>query len=129
MRHDALMEMSLEQLDLYAKACGIDTTAKKTKAQKVALIEERRARVADIDAVGMTLHVPVRALHDKVLNDMLSRGNLSEQEVDWVMTSLLGEDQYRALIEHCTEDDGVVDLEAVGIAFGTIIRSEELKNF
>lgn len=129
MRHEAMMGMSLEQLDQYAQACGIDVTGRKTKAQKVAFIEERRERVADIDAVGMTLHVPVRTLHDKVLNGMLSRGNLSEQEVDWVMTSLLGEDQYRALIEHCTEDDGLVDLEAVGLAFSTVIRSEELKNF
>lgn len=125
-----MMEMSLEQLDQYAGACGIDATGKRTKAQKVALIEERRARVADIDALGMTLHVPVRAMHDKRVTDLLDReGGLSEADADWLMGALLGEEQYQALVDRCTDEDGVVDINAVGLAFATVIRSEDLKNY
>lgn len=130
MRHDVMMEMSLEQLDQYGTACGIDVSGRRTKAQKVALIEERRARVADIDALGMTLHVPVRAMKDKRVTDLLDRdGGLSEAEADWLMGALLGKEQYDALIERCTDDDGVVDVSAVGLAFATIVRSDELKNY
>ena len=124
-----MMEMSLEQLDQYARACGIDATGKRTKAQKVALIEERRARVADIDVLGMTLHVPVRAMKDKRVSDLLDRGDLTEAEADWLMRALLGEEQYDSVIERCTDEDGVVDVSAVGLAFATLVRSEDLKNY
>lgn len=124
-----MMEMSLEQLDQYGTACGIDVSGKRTKAQKVALIEERRGRVADVDVLGMTLHVPVRAMKDKRVTDLLDRGGLSEADADWLMGALLGEEQYASLIERCTDEDGVVDVSAVGIAFATIVRSEDLKNY
>lgn len=124
-----MMEMSLEQLDMYGKACGIDVTGRRTKAQKVALIEERRQRVADVDVLGMTLAVPVRAMRDKRVTDLLDRGGLSEAEADLLMTMLLGEDQYAALVERCTDEDGVVDVAAVGLAFATVITSPELKNY
>ena len=129
MRHEVMMEMSLEQLDQYARACGIDATGKRTKAQKVALIEERRGRVADVDAIGMTLHVPVRAMKDKRVTDLLDRGDLSEAEADWLMAALLGEEQYQAVIDRCTDEDGVVDVSAVGLVFATLVRSEDLKNY
>lgn len=124
-----MMEMSLEQLDQYGRVCGIDVTGKRTKAQKVALIEERRARVADIDVLGMTLHVPVRAMRDKRVTDLISRGDLTEAEADWLMGALLGEEQYEALVERCTDDDGIVDVNALALAFGTVIRSDDLKNY
>lgn len=129
MRHEVMMEMSLEQLDQYARACGIDATGKRTKAQKVALIEERRGRVADVDAIGMTLHVPVRAMKDKRVSDLLDRGDLTEAEADWLMRALLGEEQYDSVIERCTDEDGVVDVSAVGLVFATLVRSEDLKNY
>ena len=129
MRHEVLMEMSLEQLDQYGQACGIDVTGKRTKAQKVALIEERRQRMAEIDALGMTLAVPVRAMHDKRVTDLLDRGGLSEAEADALMTMLLGEEQYERVVERCTDDDGVIDVNAVGLVFGTLITSKELKNY
>lgn len=129
MRHDVMMEMSLEQLDQYGRACGIDVTGKRTKAQKVALIEERRGRVAEIDALGMTLSVPVRAMHDKRVTDLLDRGDLTEAEADQLMTMLLGDEQYGRLVERCTDEDGVVDVNAIGLAFATVVRSDELKNY
>lgn len=129
MRHDVMMEMSLEQLDQYGRVCGIDVTGRRTKAQKVALIEERRSRVADVDAIGMTLHIPVRAMKDKRVTDLLDRGELSEAEADRLMTMLLGEEQYAAVVERCTDEDGVVDVNAVGLAFATVVGSPELKNY
>ncbi len=129
MRHEVMMEMSLEQLDQYGARCGIDVTGRRTKAQKVALIEERRGRVADIDAIGATWHVPVRAAHDKRVNALLERGNLTDSEADWLMRTLFGEKQYDEIVERCTDEDGVIDTEAVGMVFMAAIESPELKNF
>lgn len=129
MRHEVMMEMSLEQLDRYGARCGIDVTGMKTKAQKVELIEKRRGRIADVEALGATWHVPVRAAHDKRVNDLLARGNLTDAEADWLMGALFGEEQYQAIIERCTDDDGIVDTEAVGLALMCAIESPELKNY
>jgi hypothetical protein len=68
-------------------------------------------------------------MHDKRVTDLLSRGDLTEAEADWLMTALLGEEQYQSLVERCTDDDGVVDIAAVGTAFATIIGSGDLKNY
>ena len=129
MRHDVLMEMSLEQLDMYGRVCGIDVSDKKTKRMKVAAIEARRGRTADVDVHGMTLTVPVRAMHDKRVTDLLNGGPLSDEQATELMVLLLGDEQYAALVERCTDDDGLVDVEAVGLAFATIVNCEELKNF
>ncbi len=124
-----MMEMSLEQLDRYGEVCGIDVTGRRTKAQKVAAIEQRRERTADIDVLGMTLSVPIRALHDKRVTDMLQSKDFGDEQATELMLMLLGEEQYEALLDRCTDDDGVVDVEAVGFAYGVITSSEELKNF
>lgn len=130
MRHEVMMEMSLEQLDQYARVCGIDTGGKETKEEKVAFIEERRGRVAEIEALGTTLVVPVRALHDKRVTDALNGSKpLGDEEADGLLARLLGEEQYAEVVSRCTDDDGVVDVEALALAFGLIVRSEELKNF
>lgn len=129
MRHEVLMEMSIEQIDQYAKVCGIDVTGKRTKEAKIALIEERRARVADIDVLGMTIAVPVRVMHDKLVVDLLNGGDLDDERAARLLVALVGEDQYETLLDRCTDEDGVVDVEAVCLAFATIVRSPELKNF
>ena len=130
MRHEVMMEMSLEQLDQYARVCGIDTGGKATKEEKVALIEERRGRVAEIEALGTTLVVPVRALHDKRVTDALDGSKpLADDEAEGLLARLLGEEQYAEVVGRCTDEDGVVDVEALAFAFGLIVRSEELKNF
>lgn len=130
MKHEAMMSMSLGQLDQYGKVCGIDVTGMRSREEKVAAIEERRARTADIDVLGMTLSVPVRTLHDKRVVDMVnSPDELSEDEADRLMTMLLGEQQYESLVGHCTDDDGVVDVEAIALALHVILNSDDLKNY
>lgn len=129
MRHEVLMEMSRRQLDQYGLVCGIDVTGKKSKKAKVALIEERRGRTADINVLGMTFAVPIRAMHDKRVVDLLNGEPLTDAQATELLAALLGEEQYEALVDRCTDEDGVVDVEAMGIAFATIFNSEELKNY
>lgn len=130
MRHEVMMEMSLSELDLYAQACGIDVTGTPTKEGKVALIEERQGRVAEIHMFGLTLAVPVKRLHDKRVSDLFEDGRLhSDKDAATVMTLILGKEQYEKVIERCTDEDGIVDVEAIGRAFMTLVGDVELKNY
>lgn len=129
MRHEVLMEMSEEELDQYAKVCGISTAGAKSAKAKVALIEERRARVAEVSVLGKTYHVPVRAVHTEEVAEALQRGVRSDEEARELMEAALGPEQNADLLARCADEDGRLDVEAYGTAFARIFTSEELKNF
>lgn len=125
-----MMAMSLSDIDAYGKACGIDVTGLADKEDKVDYIERRRGRTAEVSVLGMTLTVPVKRLHDKRVSDLLRNGRVpSEEAATQAMVLLLGEDQYMALVEHCTDEDGTVDVEAIGSVYGKLFFDPELKNF
>ena len=128
MRHEVLMEMSLDDLDRYAKACGIDVTGEKTRERKVEVIEGRRGRTVDVNVLGLIVTVPKRRLHDQRVADLM-RGTLTDEDAATVMTLLLGEEQYDAVIDRCTDEDGTVDVEAIGMAFVSLVGDPELKNY
>lgn len=129
MRHEALLGMTPDEIDRYAGVLGIDLGNAETKREKIAIIEGRRERVADVRVLGMTLAVPIRNLHDARVAEALRVRPLTDEMASRVMTLVLGEEQYDALIEHCTDDDGVIDADAVGLAFVLLFEDPELKNF
>lgn len=128
MKHEVLMGMSLTELDQYARICGIDATGRDTREEKVALIEERRGRVAEVELLGKVFTVPVRKMHDKHVTDALA-GNAPDEEIVRVFRELLGEDQHAEVLELCTDEDGVVDGEAYALAMARLITCEDLKNY
>lgn len=129
MRKETLLSLSGAEIDRYAEVLGIDTTKLKAKAAKVERIEKARQRTADIEAMGLTLTVPIKKMHDKRITDRMSVGRLSDSQLDALMTDLLGEEQVAKVYEHCTDEDGTIDVEAVALVYTTIISSDELKNF
>lgn len=129
MRREVMMEMSLSQLDEYARVCGIDTSGELTKEGKVALIEERRGRVAEIRMLGTVVTIPKSRLHDKRLADLVAGHRLSDEEVAQAFRDLLGEEQYAMVIDRCTDEDGTVDGDAYAVAFARVMTDPELKNF
>lgn len=130
MRHEVMMDMSLDELDAYGRACGIDVSGLRTKAQKVGRIEERRGRVAEVHMLGTTMTIPIRRLHDKRVSDLLRKeGGLTDEEAATAMVLLLGEEQYEEVIDRCTDEDDVVDVEALGCAFVALFSDPELKNY
>jgi hypothetical protein len=124
-----MMSMSDAELERYARACNIDISGIATKEQRVATIEERRERVEEVNILGATLAIPIKRLHDKRLSDLMARGVNSDADAALAATLLLGEEQYAELIERCTDEDGVVDVEAIGCAFVTLFTNDELKNY
>ena len=129
MRREVLMEMSKSELDEYAKVIGVDVTGKKTVTQKVASIESARERVADIDVLGMSVAIPIKRMHDKRVSDLVAKKLMSDDDATELMSLLLGDDQMDSLIARATDDDGTVDVDAMGLAIARILGAEELKNF
>ena len=129
MRKETLLSLSGAEIDRYAEVLGIDTTKLKAKAAKVERIEKARQRTADIEAMGLTLTIPIKKMHDKRITDRMNVGRLSDSQLDALMTDLLGEEQVAKVYEHCTDEDGTIDVEAGALGYTTIISSDELKNF
>lgn len=128
MRREVLMEMSAADLDRYAAACGIDVSGESAQERKIEVIEERRGRTAEVNVLGMTLVIPKRRLHDQRVADILNKP-LTDESATQAMVLLLGDEQYMALVEWCTDVDGVVDVEALGVAFTKLFGDAELKNY
>ena len=129
MRKEALLSLTGGEIDEYAALLGIDTTRLRAKAAKVERIEKARQRTADIEVLGLTLTVPIKKMHDKRITDRMSLGTLSDSQLDELMADLLGEGQMSKVYEHCTDDDGTIDVEAVALVYSTIMKADELKNF
>lgn len=127
MNKEAMARMSAEELDEYGRLLGIEMKPARTVAQKVALIGAKRERTATVTALGMRFEVPMKALTDKRVTDVLSSQSRTDEDVYRTLGVLLGE-QMDALMEACTDEDGAIDSGALALAFVKIVTSDELKN-
>ena len=127
MNKEAMARMSAEELDEYGRLLGIEMKPARTVAQKVALISAKRERSATVTALGMQFEVPMKALTDKRVTDVLSSPSRTDEDVYRTLGVLLGEQMGR-LMEACTDEDGAIDSGALALAFVKIVTSDELKN-
>lgn len=127
MNKEAMARMSAEELDEYGRLLGIEMKPASTVAQKVALISAKRERSATVTALGMQFEVPMKALTDKRVTDVLSSPSRTDEDVYRTLGVLLGEQMGR-LMEACTDEDGAIDSGAIALAFVKIVTSDELKN-
>lgn len=129
MKRSALLEMTAAEIDRYARAVGVDTSKLRKKEAKADAIEEARARMADVDVLGMACAVPIKRMRDKRVTDLIQKERMSDAEVVGLMRSILGDEQYEAVAERATDEDGTVDNDALGTAFAQLTGSEKLKNY
>ena len=127
MNKEAMARMSAEELDEYGRVLGIEMRPAKTEAQKMALIGSKRDRTATVTALGMQFEVPMKALSDKRVTDVLSDAARTDADVYRTLGLMLGE-QMGELVDAVTDEDGTVDSAAIALAFVRIITSDELKN-
>ena len=127
MNKEAMARMSAKELDEYGRVLGIEMKPAKTVAQKIALISVKRERTATVTALGMQFEVPMKALSDKRVTDVLSNPARTDEDVYRTLGVLLGE-QMDELVGAVTDEDGTVDSAAVALAFVGIVTSDELKN-
>lgn len=129
MKREVLMEMSKSELDEYGKVLGVDVSGKRTVAQKADAIEKRRERVAEVEALGLTLAIPVKRMRDKRVTDLASKRPMTDADASELLGLLLGGEQMEALADRATDGDGTVDIDAMGLAMARILAFDELKNF
>lgn len=127
MNKEAMARMSADELDEYGRVLGIEMRPAKTAAQKIALIAAKRERTATVTALGMQFEVPMKALSDKRVTDVLSDRSRTDADVYRTLGVMLGE-QMGELVNAVTDEDGTVDSGALALAFVRIITSDELKN-
>ncbi len=127
MRKENLERMSDAEIVQYASALGIPKKAIKAAEDKAAFVWNRWNQEATVSALGIDFKIPAKLLRDKEIINTLS-GNLTDDAADEIILRLLGESQYKALVEACTDEEGVVDVVAMGVAFGRILNSRALKN-
>ena len=129
MNAEYMERMSAKELDEYGEALGIEMRPAKSKADKIALIGRTRERSATVRALCNDFEVPVKRAHDKRVSELLGRDGRTDAETEEAMRLLLGDEQMEELAAACTEPDGTVDVNALGLAYVRILTSDELKNF
>lgn len=129
MNRECMERMSASELDEYAKSCGIEVSHARDKKDKLRIISERRERVASVRALGIDFEIPVKRVHDKRLTDLLGKHDMTDEDMTEAMVMMLGREQFDELVAACTDDDGTVDVNAMGVAYVRIVTSSELKNF
>lgn len=128
MNKEYLLKMSDEELAGYMKMLGISSKATKTREAKIELIERRRAKVETIDVLGIPIEVQVKKLRDRRILDAYEAAK-TDAQMEAVVRQIIGDDQMDALAVAATEEDGTVDVDAMGYAIATILTNKKVKNF
>lgn len=129
MKRETLERMDERELDEYGKLLGVELAPCETLEEKLEMIERKRERAATVSALGIKFKIPMKRVHDKRISDIISSKNPSDEDMYTALELMLGGSQTKKLIDACTDDDGTVDSDALGLAFVKILTSDELKNF
>ncbi len=130
MKREILASLIESELDLYAKTIGVELPDGMPICEKVDRVEEARNRTAVVSVLGFDVSVPIKSLHDKRVADKVKNLSiLSDDAMETLFVDIVGDDQWDAIVEHCTDDDGVVDVDALGLFIAKVLVDPELKNF
>lgn len=127
MNSDYMAKMSAEELDELARFMGVSVVAAKSAESKARMIEERRSRVARVGVLGIEFEIPMKRVRDKRVSDLLDEK--TDAATEEAVRLLVGDGKFDELVAACTDDDGTVDVDAMGYAIAKIVCSDELKNY
>ena len=95
---------------------------------KIELIERRRAKTETIDVLGIPIEVSVKKLRDRRVLDAYQAAT-TDAQMEAVARQIIGDEQMDALAVAATDEDGTVDVDALGYAIATILTNKKVKNF
>lgn len=127
MNSDYMAKMSAEEMDELARFMGVSVVAAKSAESKARMIEERRSRVARVGVLGIEFEIPMKRVRDKRVSDLLDEK--TDAATEEAVRLLVGDGKFDELVAACTDDDGTVDVDAMGYAIAKIVCSDELKNY
>lgn len=128
MKKEYLLKMSDDELAGYLKVLGIPSKSAKTREAKIELIERRRAKTETIDVLGIPIEVSVKKLHDRRILDAFDAAK-TDADMEAVVRQIIGDEQMDALAVAATDEDGTVDVDAMGYAVAAIVTNKKVKNF
>lgn len=129
MKLDALKRMDESEIDELGRMYSIELAPCNSLEEKIEMIERRRSRGIIVRVLGIDFEIPIKRAHDKRISDIVGNLNATGMDSMEAITLLLGEAQTKMLVEACTDDDGVVDIDALALAFVKLFNSEKLKNY
>ena len=127
MRAENLARMSLAELKTYASVMGIGLKGAKTAEDAAKIITERRERVATVSALGLDLEIPVKRTRDKRVTDLLQKGD--DDSIMAALELVLGKEQLKEVVAASTDEDGTVDIAALGCVVSRVTTDNKLKKF
>lgn len=119
--------MSDRELKAYAANLGISGKALDAADDKVEFVSSRWEKKARVTVAGETFEVPAKVVKSKEFIDLLGAGD--DAKTEQAMRMLVGEDGMSRIAAMATDDDGTVDVAAVGTICGLILNDRKLKNF
>lgn len=122
------MSMTADELDEYGTIIGENVSGMVSLAEKVNAIEARRGRTHEMSLLGAMFVVPVRNIRDKRFQDAVADLRAGAN-AEIAAHLALGDEQWEKLVARATDGDGVVDVDALGMAVARILSNPELKNY
>lgn len=121
--------MAPDEIDVYASLVGANTSGMESLAEKIAAIESTRERTHEIVLLGALFSISTRNIRDKRFQDAIGSSARSDEQAELAARLALGDEQWERLVERATDDDGVIDIDALGLAVARILNNPELKNY
>lgn len=122
------MSMTAAELDEYGAIIGENVSGMVSLAEKISAIESRRERTHEISLLGAVFVIPARNIRDKRFQDAVTDFRVGPN-AEIAAHLALGDEQWERLVDRATDEDGVVDVDALGMAVARILSNPELKNY
>ena len=124
----ALEDMTISQIDGYAKAHGIDLEGAKTKAEKLAAIKEAEAGIKHVNVFGIEADIDMGVFDDLDLLDMLDDFQSGNALKFKKILERIFRDQSGRVFDELRNDNGNVPVSRASEFFVAVMEAVEAKN-
>lgn len=119
--------MTENELRAYALNLGISATAFNKAKDKVEFVQERWNKTVTVEVAGEEFDIEAKVLKSKKFNDLMAADE--DAATEQAMEMLVGAEGLARIEAMATEEDGTVDVAAIGTICGLILSDKNLKNF
>lgn len=128
MNRETLERMSAQELEEYGRLVGVITTPADSNDDRIRLIESKREHEVVIHALGLDLRIPKKRMSDMRVRQLVVKPDADDADAEEALRLVLGEEQMARVVEACTDEDGTIDVNGLGLVYVKVLTSDELKN-
>lgn len=126
MKKEILETMSEAELRAYASNLGIPAKALNAATDKAKFVESRWEKVVTVKVAGESFTIPTKVVKSKGFIDLMAKGE--DVATEQALELLIGADGMKKVTDMATDEDGTVDVIAMGTIYGLILNDRKLKN-